>query len=152
MAIASQASFSRKRQSRRAKHVLEPDRGKVTRSRFLGSPTPGQPVGSDRIFTYTRIYRAPDCARRRRESNIPNRDAIYSNSIVGRRKTGGATPARSIPAVAFARSETLLSGLRQDHYRGPNAGRRRNPRQPSAAAELSDERLHFNSHGLGAAH
>ncbi len=42
-----------------------------------------RPLRADRIFTYTRIHRAPDCARHWREVSISNRDVIYSSQIVG---------------------------------------------------------------------
>ena len=105
----------------------------------------------DRIFTYTRIHRAPDCAITWQERNIQNRDG-NCNQIVGSGKTRNAAPARSISAVAFTRRETLLSGLRQSRYGAANPGRWRNPRQRSAAAQLSNGTVQLHSDGLGAAH
>ena len=106
----------------------------------------------DRIFTYTRIHRAPDCAITWQERNIQNRDVNYCNQIVGSGKTRNAAPARSISAVAFTRRETLLSGLRQSHYGAANPSRWRNPRQPSATPQLSNGTVQLHSDGLGAAH
>ena len=58
-----------------------------------------------RIFTDTRIHRAPDCAITWQERNIQNRDVNYCNQIVGSGKTRSVTSARSI-------SETFQDSFR----------------------------------------
>jgi len=86
------------------------------------------------------------------ERNIQNRDVNYRNQFVGSGKTRSVTPARSISAVAFPGRETLLSGLRQTHHGAANPGRWGNPRQRSAAAQLSNGTVQLYSDGLGVAY
>jgi hypothetical protein len=69
--------------------------------RSLRKPGVTGPPDTGQIFTYMRIYRPPDCAITWQERNIQNSGVNYCDQIVGSGKTGGAAPARSIPAVAF---------------------------------------------------